>query len=202
MYRSTYSYVKVKDKITGKIGVVRSISYGIFNGIFGKRTEVKYEDSEVFYYGNDFEELVEVINYDYEYLQDHIMNFLKLDENRNILDMIARRYDSGYFSIGKLVYFTSNTWINNNNGHNFSESFCYGPGYPYIIVDISEKLIGDSNDCDVVFYIAILPYSKQIKDIPIEVLKNYSSVQYIPAYPSKFEIGDAYSILARYDKEF
>ena len=65
MYRSTYSYVKVKDKITGKIGVVRSISYGIFNGIFGKRTEVKYEDSEVFYYGNELEELVEVINYDY-----------------------------------------------------------------------------------------------------------------------------------------
>ena len=222
------TYKRVRDKETGRIGIIKCISYGSYedkNGnVHNMKIIVSYIDeknniTEVDYFDDNFSSL-ETIDHDFTSIIPSIMNFLKTDLRvAGIPEIIARRLDPDYFSIGSLVFFTNEDWIDKDYryGQYYGGRFSYGPEYPYIIVDCYEIKNNDQsfineNNCDIKFELCLKRNNDTLKTklesgaVTIKELANNefggNGFIIVPMSLTKFSRGDAYSILSRYDKEY
>lgn len=216
-----YTYSRVRDKKTGKIGVLQSITHGSCkdnNGVIHNHCyNVKLcgeENTEIYYYEeNDFE----YIDHDFSDITSQIMEFIKKDNrNKGIPEIIARRLDPDYFSIGSIVFFLESGWIDRTADYkygSYGSTFHHGPAYPYMIVDSREIICNYNNinnyDYDIRFELILVPYTetlrksgKSIDTIIEEIDSGKRSSVIVPLSLTHFFEGDAYSILSRYDKEY
>lgn len=211
-----YTYNKVRDKKTGRLGVIMSTSYGSFTDKNGKMCNTRYsvrfgeeEYIDVEYYHT---EELEFIDYDFSNIVPNIIELLKTDRYKRIPEMVAKRLDPDYFKEGSVVFFLDDGWIDRNvrSGGVIYQTFRYGPRYPYLIVENEEVVPYYTNYCsnyDYRFELTLIPYSRSLKNKTLREIKkevdmgNYSKIV-VPLSLTRYFDGDAYSILSRYDKEY
>lgn len=221
-----YTFQKVRDRKTGKIGVISSTCYGSFTDKEGKHHSIEYyirfdgtEYNEVMYYGDEIDKQVEFIKNDFTNVIPNIIELLKNERFERIPEMVQKRLDPNYFSEGSIVFFLEDNWIDRSYDYKYGKSFSlqYGPKYPYIIVEnveIENKLsLWNYEDHDFKFELTLIPYSFSLREkysnndgtLRLEEIKrdidNFSRVV-IPFSLTKYFYGDAYSILSRYDKGY
>lgn len=208
---NTWTWNRVRNKETGKIGVISCTTYGVIEDPSGKTwytsVEVTWEGSvkEIFYGAlEDNLGTLELINHDYSEIIPQLMKFLEADENRGILESVARRLDSEYFKEGILVYFTSpDHIIEKYSGSKYN----YGPRYPYMIAKITDTSGKTyTNDYIISFELTLIPLSERVKGLSLEeIQKNLRLFRCIEitGYRSGWDYtNDAYVFLSRYDKEY
>lgn len=182
-----YSSSKVRNKITGEIGVVESETYNceghFYNVIWG--STVKRETIKDI----NFFDKYEIVSFDYTDIIPQIIDFLKRTPSvERIPQIVARRLDPDYYKVGSIVYFQSPGFMSYYDQ--------YGPKYPLIITEIRQDFRNEFE-----FTIILSRYDHNMSNEELD-LKSLPNDYYVVLDLTRFYDDDAYNNLARYDKEY
>lgn len=183
-----YTSSKVRNKITGEIGVVESETYsceGHFYNIIWSSTVKRETIKDVNFFDN-----YEIVSFDYTDIIPQILDFLKRTPSvGRIPQIVARRLDPDYYKIGSLVYFQSPGFMSYDDQ--------YGPKYPLIITEIRQDI---RNEFEYTLILSRYNYNNSI--VSESDLKSLSKDYFVIFDLTRFYDDDAYNNLARYDKEY
>lgn len=185
-----YSSSKVRNKITGEIGVVESESYsceGHFYNIIWSSTVERETIKDIGFFDN-----YEIVSFDYTDIIPQIIDFLKRTPSvERIPQIVARRLDPDYYKLGSIVYFQSPGFMSD---YDYNK---YGPKYPLIISNIHQN---HRNEFEFTLMLSKYNHNMSIKsESDLELLHHD---YYVILDLTRFYDNDAYNNLARYDKEY
>lgn len=182
----------IKNKETGEIRFVTSRSSdGTIETIGGSGTKskVKAKDNDNPWYS--IPEGWEIVQYNYEELIPHIIDFCNKSEHaRDIFDILARRLDDDYFQPGVVVRFVDNYYFSGDSRYIYYSDHSNDP---YVIKKIVPRGDRYNEEDETVIYEIILS--------PIGREDDYVAFR-IPLYVDRLVEHDAYHSLQRFDKSY
>lgn len=184
MGKDNWTQDRVRDRKSGDIGVVYCSGFdskgSYYKVCWGSSITPERISSD------DFEKRCEIIKYDYTSIIPQVMEYLKDPSLGRIPQVVARRLDPDYYRSGNIVYFQSPGFLWGSGDY-----AAYGPEHPLIIVAIEQDWNNEFRFNIILDrYFPGTSYSKPKREF--SVFFDLTS----------FFNNDAYSNLARYDKEY